>query len=105
MLIVSYYVADLHTATSCGYRHELKNLEAQIKKLRQKKDVGKLADEVIAARDAAKSIRSTTEPVPGRPYLQSSRLSLASQIPAHQVSKTLLKKVPTLYNPSCTVLL
>ncbi|KAG5174974.1 hypothetical protein JKP88DRAFT_271069, partial [Tribonema minus] len=83
-------------------REELKGLEAQIKKLKAKRkaeDNDKLAAEAAGLRDAGRVLstaaadRGNGRHPPGRPYLQSHRAAAAFQTPAHQLGKTLMKKV------------
>lgn len=75
-------------------REDLKTLEAQIKKLRQKKDVSKLGEEAEQYADATKNIVPASDPAPGVPFLQSARLNPAA--PNQPVAKGLLKKVSSL---------
>ncbi|CAM9715853.1 unnamed protein product, partial [Chrysoparadoxa australica] len=82
-------------------REELKSIEAQIKKLKQRKDTGKIVEELalfLIALHYSASHHSVVHlplllPLPGRPYLQSHRLTVQSQTPAAGLSKQLLKKL------------
>jgi DNA methyltransferase 1-associated protein 1 len=75
-------------------REELKLIEQQIKKLKQKKDTGsssKGGDELSSLVEARRGIAAA--PAIGQPYLQSMRLSSASQTPMQPLSKQLIKKM------------